>query len=241
MSAPASKKNAKEGSRKFWARTVPDIINYLTLVLSLGLIVFISWDTYLGTDYLMNPVYMKYQFIVCLVFLAEYIYRLIISEHKIKFFILAFPFLLVSIPYLNIVEFFGLDVNRTLLFYLCSVPIFRGLFALVMVVTYVTKNITTTVFASYVLVLVPVVYMSGLVFYIAEKGLNPPVKNLWYALWWAGMNVTTIGCNINPVTPTGMVLGLLLSLLGIIMFPLFTVYFGDVIRGFSRTSLLHNK
>ncbi len=84
------------------------------------------------------------------------------------------------------------------------------------------------------LVLLPVVYMSGLVFYIAEHAVNPGIRNFWYALWWAGMSVTTIGCYINPVTATGMILGFVLSLLGIVMFPLFTVYFGNLIQNYEK-------
>lgn len=217
-----------------WGNTVPKFLNCLVLVLAFGLIAFISWDTSKGEDFLENPTYMTYQFITCLVFLAEYFYLFALSRHKARFLLFAFPFLFIAIPYLNIVEFLGLDVPRDLLVYLCFIPILRGLFALIMVVTYISKNITTTVCASYVLVMVPVVYMSGLVFYIAEHSINPGIKNFWYALWWAGMSVTTIGCDINPITATGMILAFVLSLLGIIMFPLFTVYFGNLIQNYEK-------
>ncbi|MBD5607690.1 MAG: hypothetical protein HDQ93_02430 [Desulfovibrio sp.] len=93
---------------------------------------------------------------------------------------------------------------------------------------------TTTVFASYILVIIPLVYMCGLIFYIAEKDINTGVKNFWYALWWAGMNVTTIGCDINPMTAPGMIISFLLSLMGIIMLPLFTVYCGDILTTLNK-------
>lgn len=230
----AKQTNSENVYAVLWGNTVPKFMNYLVLVLAFGLIAFISWDTYKGTDYLENPVYMTYQFITCLVFLAEYFYLFAISRHKLRFLLFAFPFFFVAIPYLNIVEYLGLNVPHHLLVYLCFIHILRGLFALIMVVTYISKNLTTTVCASYVLVMVPVVYMSGLIFYIAEHSINPGIKNFWYALWWAGMSVTTIGCDINPMTATGMILGFILSLLGIIMFPLFTVYFGDLIQNYEK-------
>ncbi|MBD5641131.1 MAG: two pore domain potassium channel family protein [Desulfovibrio sp.] len=223
-----------------WTRTVPKLLNYLVLVLSLGLIAFISWDTYRGVNYLESPIYMKYQFAVCLVFLAEYIYRFIISKHKIRFLFLAFPFLVISIPYTNIISYYNINVSAEVLHYICSVPIFRGLVALIMVVNYVAKKASTTVFFSYVLVLVPSVYMGGLFFYVAEKAINPGIKNFWYAMWWAGMTVTTIGCDINPMTATGMVLGFIISLLGIIMLPLFTVYFGQAIQTYDKYTKEHH-
>lgn len=225
---------APKTGHPFWSEKLPRFLNFLVLVLSFGLIAFISIDTYRGVDYLENSTYMEYQFYVCLVFLAEYLYRFIISKHKLRFFVLSFPFLFISIPYLNIIEQYNLLVSHELLSYICFIPIVRGIVALVMVVTYVTETLASTVFASYLLVLVPIIYMSGLIFYVAEKAVNPAVKNFWYAQWWSGMNASTVGCYINPVTPIGMILGLVLSLLGLIMFPLFTVYFGQMITMYNR-------
>ncbi len=227
-------------AKNLWTRTVPKLLNYVVMLLSLGLIGFISLDTYRGVNYLENAIYMKYQFAVCMVFLAEYFYRFIISRHKIRFLFLALPFLVVCIPYTNIITYYNINVNADLLHYICSIPIFRGLVALVVVVNFIAKKASTTVFVSYVLVLVPVVYMGGLFFYVAEKAINPGIKNFWYALWWAGMTVTTIGCDINPVTATGMVLGFIISLLGIIMLPLFTVYFGQVIQTYDKYTKNHD-
>lgn len=229
-----SNAEATVNDHHFWRETFLQYLNYMVILLSLGLIAFISYYTWKGVDYLMNSLYMNYQLIVCLIFILEYFYRLIVSKHKLRFAILALPFLLISIPYLNIIEYFGVNVSENALHYLCSVPLFRGLFALITVVNYITKSISTTVFASYALVLLPIVYMSGLFFYVAEKDVNSAVQNLWYAMWWAGMTVTTIGCYINPETATGMVLGFILSLLGIIMLPLFTVYFGQVVQIYSK-------
>lgn len=224
----------RKGNARFWKIILPQCLNYLVLLFSLGLIAFISWDTYKGVDYLENDTYMAYQLIACTFFLLEYFYHFIISPHKLRSFFLGMPFLFISIPYLNIIEYFNINVSNELISYICFIPILRGLVALVMVVTYVTKNLSTTVFASYALVLVPIVYMSGLIFYVAEKNVNSAIKGFWYAMWWAGMNVTTIGCYINPATHTGMILGFILSLLGIIMLPLFTVYFGNVVTKYSH-------
>lgn len=217
----------------FWSKTAPKYLNYLVLVLSLLLIAIISWDTYTGLDFLEDAFYMRFQFCTCLVFIVEFFYRLAISRHKTRFFFFGLPFLFISIPYLNIIEFFQMDVSRAWLIYFCFIPILRGLVALIMVVTYVTANFTTTVFMSYTIVLVPIVYMGGLLFYIAEKDINHGLVNLWYGIWWSAMTFTTVGCDINPLTATGMILGFIISLLGIIMLPLFTVYFGDMVKLYS--------
>lgn len=220
--------------RLFWTKTLPNALNFLVMLLSLGLIFLISLSTYKGVDYLENRLYMGYQLVVCLFFLLEYFYRLAISRHKPRYFCLAMPFLLISIPYLNIIEHYHIAVKQEVLIYICFVPIVRGLVALVMVVSFLAKRIASTVFISYILVVIPTVYMSAMIFYVAEKGINPGLKNFWYALWWAGMNITTIGCDINPLTGTGMIISFILSLLGIIMLPLFTVYTGDFFNVFTN-------
>ncbi len=224
----------KKDSGFLWSASLPHAVNYAVLVLSFGLIVFISYDTYRGVNYLENNIYMTYQLICCIIFLLDYFYRLFLSKHKFRFFILALPFLLISIPYLNIVVALNINVPREALLYLCFIPILRGLLALIMVVSFIAKKITTTVFASYILVMIPFTYMCGLIFYIAEKDINIAVKNFWYALWWAGMNITTIGCYINPRTAPGMIISFLLSLMGIVMLPLFTVYCGDMISTLNK-------
>ena len=218
----------------FWSGTLPHFVNILTIVLSFGLIAFISFDTFRGVDYLENPLYMKYQFYVCMLFLIEYLYRFIISDHKLRYFVLTLPFLFIAIPYLNIIEQYNIQVDHEILRYICFIPIVRGMVALVVVVNYVSENLASTVFVSYLIVLVPFIYMSGLIFYVAEKAVNPEIKNFWNALWWAGMNASTVGCYINPSTPIGKVLSLILSLVGLIMFPLFTVYFGQMVTAYNN-------
>ena len=50
------------------------------------------------------------------------------------------------------------------------------------------------------------------------------------ALWWAFMDVTTVGSNIIAQTVTGRVLSVLLAALGMMMFPIFTVYITNLIQ-----------
>ena len=63
-----------------------------------------------------------------------------------------------------------------------------------------------------------------------EHGSNPLVKGYGDALWWAFMDVTTVGSNIIAVTVTGRVLSVLLAALGMMMFPIFTVYVTSLVE-----------
>ena len=50
------------------------------------------------------------------------------------------------------------------------------------------------------------------------------------ALWWAFMDVTTVGSNISAITVTGRVLSVVLAALGMMMFPIFTVYVTSLVQ-----------
>jgi voltage-gated potassium channel len=70
-------------------------------------------------------------------------------------------------------------------------------------------------------------YISALLFYDAEMGINSHLKTFGDALWWAWMNVTTVGAEIFPVTTVGKVVCVLLPVVGMMFFPIFTVYVSD--------------
>ena len=64
--------------------------------------------------------------------------------------------------------------------------------------------------------LMATVYFASLIFFVLEHKVNPMVTDYWSALWWAFMDVTTVGSNIYAVTPTGKILSVVLAALGII-------------------------
>ena len=79
-------------------------------------------------------------------------------------------------------------------------------------------------FFAYIFTVVVFTYISGLVFYDYEVLVNPKLHGKLNALWWAWMNVTTVGAEIFPVTAVGKVFCVLLPSLGMMFFPIFTTY-----------------
>lgn len=63
-----------------------------------------------------------------------------------------------------------------------------------------------------------------------EHDTNPLVAHYTDALWWAFMDVTTVGSNIYAVTATGKILSVVLAALGMMMFPIFTVYVTNLVQ-----------
>lgn len=200
------------------------IINLVVLLLSTALIVWISIDTFTRVEILTNHDYMHFQFWVCLVFIADFFVGLAYSDNKKRYFWRNLIFLLISIPYLNIIDYIGVDLSAEANYFIRFIPLARGALAFAIVVSYVSSNAVTSLFSSYITILLFMVYFASLIFYQMENPVNPQVNTYWEALWWSAMNMSTVGCYINPVTATGKVIAVILPVTGMIMFPLFTVY-----------------
>lgn len=217
---------------------LPAALHMVVLVLSLGLIVFISIDTFTGRAFLDNPVYMHFQFWVCMVFMADYCINVYLSPKPSRYALRYILFLLVSIPYLNIVEWCGLKIDPQLLYYIRYVPLIRAGVAVAIVISFVSKNRIVGLFATYTTIMVLVVYFSSLIFLQREGPVNPQINDYWTSLWWCCLECTTIGAPINPMTPTGKILAFVLSAMGMIMFPLFTVYLTSIVTKYFKNTKL---
>ena len=205
------------------------ILHILILLLSILLVALISIDTFNGINFYNQPEFEKWQFWICIVFLADFFIEFFLSDRKIHYLGTHFIFLLVSIPYQAIIYKFGWIVSEQLSYIIRYMPLIRGGYAMAIVVGWFTSNKITGLFFSYIITLISTVYFASLTFYLFEQGINPEVKSYQDALWWAAMDVTTVGTNIVAVTPVGRVLSVLLAALGMMMFPIFTVYVTNII------------
>lgn len=211
-------------------KTILDVLHILVIIFSLLLIVYLSYDTFHDIPFLQNSSYMHFQLVVCMIFLLDFFVELALALNKWKYFRDHLFFLLISIPYLNIIAYFKIDFSPDGLYYIRFIPLIRAAFALAIVVGYISKNKVSSLFASYLAILLSVVYFSSLIFFEREFPLNPSVTNYSDALWWAAMNVTTLGCPIEPVTQTGKILCVVLGGCGMMMFPLFTIYITNLVQ-----------
>ncbi|MDD6209548.1 MAG: potassium channel family protein [Bacteroidales bacterium] len=171
--------------------------------------------------------YLQVQLWVCVVFMLDFFIGLYLSNTRWHYIRKHFVFLLVSVPYLNIIYFEQLTLSPEVYYLLKFMPLVRGGYALVIVISWLTHNKITNLMVSYLTMLLSVVYFSSLIFYVKELPVNTEVTTYTDALWWAFMDVTTVGSNIYAVTLTGKALSVLLAALGMMMFPIFTVYITD--------------
>lgn len=206
------------------------ILHVVILLLSLFLVISISVDTFKGIPFYEQSVYMEVQLWICALFLADFVLEWILASDKKRYVATHFIFLLVAIPYQNIIAYMGWDFSPEITYMLRFIPLVRGGYAMAIVVGWLTYNRASGLFVSYLTMLLATVYFSSLAFYVIEHGTNPLVTGYGDALWWAFMDVTTVGSNIIAVTVTGRVLSVLLAALGMMMFPIFTVYVTSLVE-----------
>ncbi len=200
------------------------ILNLIVLALSVAMIVWISFDTFNHTDFLSNKPYMNFQLLVCVFFMLDFFVELALAGRKWRYVRRRILFLLLSIPYLNIINHLDIQLSHDALYFIRFIPLARGALAMSIVISYLSSDAVTSLFMSYLSIMLMVTYFCSLIFYQREHGINPDVDSYWIALWWSGMNLTTVGCYITPMTLSGKIIAMVLPICGTIMFPLFTVY-----------------
>lgn len=205
------------------------ILHIIILMLSLCLIAIISLDTFKGVAFYEQSSYMKVQLWICVWFLCDFVVEFFMAKDKLHYFGTHFIFLLVAIPYQNIIAFYGWHLPAEITYLVRFLPLIRGGYALALIVGWFTSNKASSLLVSYLTMLLAMVYFSSLVFFALEHNINSPVKVYGDALWWAFMNVTTVGSNIIAITTTGRVMSVFLAALGMMMFPIFTVYVTNLV------------
>ncbi|MBD5199507.1 MAG: two pore domain potassium channel family protein [Bacteroidales bacterium] len=207
-----------------------NICHVTILILSVLLIVYISYDTFHNIMFLSNRNYMNFQLFVCVVFILDFFVELLIADDKWSYTKRRLVFLILSIPYLNIIHHYQIQLSSDAIYFVRFIPMARGALALAIVLGYISRNKITSLFTSYISIMLLITYFSSLIFFNREHMVNPAVTGYWTALWWCGMELTSLGCDIYPVTVAGKILSVVLSFMGMIMFPLFTVYLTNVIK-----------
>ncbi len=203
------------------------ILHFLVIITSLFLVVVVSLEMFEFIPGFPEKINLKLQMGICMIFLADFFVGLLLSKKKWHYLRTRFIFLLIAIPYLNIIAFSGIQVDPHIYYFLKMIPLIRGGYALFVITSWLTNNKATSLFFTYMIMMLAMIYFCTLLFYTLEKGVNPGVKTIGDAMWWAFMDVTTVGSNIYAMTTGGKIMSVILASLGMMMFPIFTVYITD--------------
>lgn len=235
-----NKKNIHAGSQpiRFSSRAlriINDTAHTIVVILSLCLIVFISYDTFENVPFLQNHTYMTFQFWVCIVFLADFFLDLFLAPDRKACLKSRWFFFVISIPYLNLLnQMSWIELSPYVLYYIRFIPLVRGCYSLSLVVGYVSRNHALSLLAQYGVILLTIVYVSSLIFYYEEHGINSNVSTYWDSLYWVCMYVTTVGSSFSAMTAVGKVISVILPVAGMLIIPLFTVLVINSVKQFNN-------
>ena len=172
---------------------IRNCLSILKVIAGVVLLAAISWEIIAGDHMHFSRNYLIIQLVVCILFLCDFFVRWAASERKGRFFARNFLVLLISIPYLNIIDWSGAELPRYWAMLIGIMPLMRAFLAFYIVVQWLVDNKVRKLFFAYIFTVVVFTYISALVFYDYEILVNSKLHGFGNALWWAWMNVTTVG------------------------------------------------
>ena len=196
----------------------------INLIAGIALLVGVSVEVLTGNHHTYSEWYMWLQFVVCIIFIVDFSSALVARDTKHHYYILNLLSLIISIPYLNILGWLDVPLDRGVAVTVAALPLLRSFVAMGVVVKWFINGKANRLFGAYLFTVVCFTYLAALMFFDYEVGVNEKLNGFGNALWWAWMNVTTVGAAIFPVTAVGKVLAVLLPALGMMFLPIFTIY-----------------
>jgi voltage-gated potassium channel len=206
----------------------------INLIAGLALLVGVSVEVFTGNHHTYSEWYMWLQLVVCVIFIVDFTSALTRKEASGRYYLLSMLLLLISIPYLNILSWINIPLDRGVEVAVGALPLLRSFVAMGVVVQWFISGKVNQIFAAYLFTVVCFTYLAALIFFDYEVGVNDKLHGFGNALWWAWMGVTTVGAAIFPVTAIGKVLAVLLPALGMMFFPIFTIYVTNIYSAHDR-------
>ena len=200
----------------------------INLLAGVALLVGVSVEVLTGNHHTYSEWYLWLQFVVCIIFIFDFASALTVRNTQCRCYMLNLLLLLISIPYLNILHWIGATPERGIAIVVAALPLVRSFVAMGVVVKWFIGGGVKRLFVAYVFTVVCFTYLAALMFFDYEVGVNERLNGFGNALWWAWMNVTTVGAAIFPVTAIGKVLAVMLPALGMMFFPIFTIYVTNI-------------
>ena len=102
------------------------ILHIIILLMSLFLVISISIDTFKGIPFYTQSSYMKIQLWICIWFLFDFVLEFFLAKHKWRYIRTHFIFLLVAIPYQNIIAYYGWTFSPEVTYLLRFIPLLTG-------------------------------------------------------------------------------------------------------------------
>lgn len=201
------------------------LLNILTLIASVLLLASLSVEVLYSRELAeFSRLYSWSMLAVCLIFLADFFGLMFSSPSPVRFLVRNSLMLILSVPYHTLLAVAGVESTHRVTMMLSGVVLLRAVMALYITLRWMIESRTLRLLWVYIATVLLCTYFASLLFYEYEAPVNSDVRNFGDALWWAAMNLTTVGAEIFPVTAIGKIICVLLPVLGTAIFPVLTVY-----------------
>lgn len=207
------------------------VLHLSVLAGSIALITFISFDTFRNISFVDNQRYLDAQFWICMLFMVDIVFEFFLAPRKWHYILTHIFFFLIAIPYINIFNYFDVQLGGETMYFIRFIPMLRAAYVLAIITGALSSNRISSMFIAYIALLMTIVYFSSMMFFVEEHKINPDCTSYAQALWWSIMCMTTAGCYVGEYTITGKILSVILSGGGLILFPVFTVYITHAVAG----------
>ncbi len=216
-------KNRMKSNVEKEARKQINLVQLISLVLSIYVLLALSAETLLSlseeTVELLNDI----DFVICLFFLYDFFSRFYAAKSKLAFMKWGWIDLISSIP---ILPFSGwarmIRVIRIL-------RILRAFRSTKILINFLYQQRAQGVMTTAVIIGVVLTIFSAIAILNFENAPNSNIKTPGDALWWAAATVTTVGpADVYPVTPEGRIVAILLMTAGVCLFAILTAYISSV-------------
>lgn len=226
---------AAQTNRRLRFSTLSDVILGLSHLCALAagvvLLVMASIDTFDRLSLAATPRLLRVQWIICLVLLADLIIETILRCRSWRQALTAVLFVPVCLPWVNILLYEGIRPDDVWQFVLGLAPVVRVMAVLTSEMRLFHISAAPSMLSAYLLIAGTLLYVSTMMFYVAEAPVNDMVHTYRSAVYWGAMAFTTTGSNIPEVTVTGKVLAGVLAATGLILLPVFTIYIANAVGG----------
>lgn len=197
--------------------------NIFIILLTIYVLVALLIDTFIQLDEEVSNLLQIIDFAICLIFLAEFFYKLINAENRLAYLKWGWIDLLSSIPMLDTLRFGRIFKLIRL------IRVFKAFKSMKELVETIYLNKAKGTISSALVLGVFIIIFSSISILILEDAPNSNIDSAEDALWWSYTTITTVGYGDKyPVTTEGRVLGVILMTYGISVFGILTAYLASV-------------
>ena len=207
---------------------IANALNTLSLAASIMLIMAMSAEVIQNERTNFSEWYSNLQLVICTIFLLTALFRLSVPYLRRRHWLRDCTFVLISIPYINIFQWVHISLPTEAVRIIAFAPIIVSIMATAVIIEWLIEGRKKRLMAAYILTVTLFTYISALIFYDYEASINPALHSFGDALWWSWMNVTTVGAPFSPVTAIGKVVCVALPIVGMLFFPILTIYISDL-------------